>query len=172
MDTQTKLTLKPDQYLELWKYFSDDAAKVKDKLWTISIWLFALQGSVLGYISKQLDVITMDFSNSVLVVVIAVLGFILSGYTYRMITSYGEHIRTSWNRTDYLRKQIEGLNEVWKQGYANYTAPENQKENNSKKPYTKTDAIPSFVIRIRWISIGFAIVFGIFFLVAGFNLIL
>jgi hypothetical protein len=33
-------TLKPENYLELWKYFTDDAAKIKDRMWTIASLFF------------------------------------------------------------------------------------------------------------------------------------
>ena len=85
----------------VWKYFSEDATNIKDKLWTIASWLFTLLGGIIGFIAKDFKSETFAFEEPKLVIVIALVGIILSAYTYWMITEYGWHIRTAWNRTDF-----------------------------------------------------------------------
>ena len=40
--------------LSLWKYFTDDAAKIKDRLWIMASWMFTLQAGLLAFIGKYL----------------------------------------------------------------------------------------------------------------------
>ncbi len=101
----------------LWQYLSLEAAAVKDKLWTIATWLFTLMGGVLAFIVKGLKPDALVFQEPVLMIVVASVGIVLSAYNYWMITEYGWHVRTAWNRTDFLRAQIDGLGEVWQAGY-------------------------------------------------------
>ena len=162
--------LEHKDYLELWKYFSDDAVKVKDKLWTISIWLFALMGSVLGFIMKymieemkikqkaQMEEKELLLMYDPLILIGCGVGLVLTVYAWSMINSYGKHIRAAWNRTIYLRSQITGMNEVWLQGY------KNKRRNKEEKDIRKeTNAIPTFVVRILW----FVVLFGVAFVGLG-----
>ena len=50
-----KYTLEKKDYLELWRYFSEDTAKIKDKLWTIASGLYALMSGLLGFTVKYGD---------------------------------------------------------------------------------------------------------------------
>ncbi len=45
-------TLTKQDYLDLWKFSSEDTAKIKDKLWTIASWLYALMSGLLGFLTK------------------------------------------------------------------------------------------------------------------------
>lgn len=47
--------LNKQEYLDLWKVFSEDAAKIKDKLWTIASWLYALMS---GLMADMFDICT------------------------------------------------------------------------------------------------------------------
>ncbi len=38
-----------DNYLDLWKYFSDDAGKIKDKMWTITAFFCSALGALLTF---------------------------------------------------------------------------------------------------------------------------
>lgn len=165
IEIQPECNYDPKQDLELWKYFSDDAAKVKDKLWTISSWLFTVLGAVLGFSVKFFDIENLSFTQPVAIIIIAIIGIVMSIYAYWMITSYGRHIQITWNRTDYLRNKIEGLDDVWKSGYVNTT----QKK---KKKKSKPSDIPSFAQRFRQLATGFIVVFTLLFIVAFIMLVL
>ena len=89
--------------ISLWKYFTDDAAKIKDRMWTISSWMFTLLAALLAYIGRHLEttdtgIVTIE--NELLVTISAVMGIVLSIYTMFMIQQYGQHIRGMWNRAD------------------------------------------------------------------------
>ena len=45
-------TLEKKDYVDLWRYFSEDTAKIKDKFWTIASWLYALMSGLLGFTVK------------------------------------------------------------------------------------------------------------------------
>ena len=65
------------------------------------------------------------------------------------------------------------LYDIWKQGYANYSKPSQNGNNNieKQKTYIKTDKIPSFVIRIRWLASGFIVLFVAISLIVIYSLI-
>ena len=135
----------------VWKYFSEDATNIKDKLWTIASWLFTLLGGIIGFIAKDFKSETFAFEEPKLVIVIALVGIILSAYTYWMITEYGWHIRTAWNRTDFLRSKIEGLEEVWQAGYI---SNDDEEDNEDEK-----ERLPKFVRRLLALCVLFGVAF-------------
>ncbi|MGI9552960.1 MAG: RipA family octameric membrane protein [Aurantibacter sp.] len=107
----------PKQYLELWKWFTDDASKIKDKMWIMCSFFFTVLGALLGFAGKQLDSFA-PFSpkEPVLLSLVALMGCILSVYGLYMIQAYGKHIQSSWDRANYLRRYIGGLSEIWYAG--------------------------------------------------------
>lgn len=86
-------------------------------------------------------------------IVVAAVGIILCIYTYWMMTEYGKHIRTAWNRTDYLSTQIPGLEEVWQAGYVR-----DEKNDEDDEVEGKT-SIPKFVRRLRYLCWLFGVAF-------------
>lgn len=40
--------------LSVWKYFTDDAAKIKDRMWTMASWMLTLQAGLLAFIGKHI----------------------------------------------------------------------------------------------------------------------
>lgn len=112
-----KQTLKPENYLELWKYFTDDAAKIKDRMWTIASLFFAAVTALISFIANNLSRLpeqNIFKSNEFMLLImtsIALLG--LCFYFKYMITQYGTHIRNGWNRADFIRRRIDGLAEIW-----------------------------------------------------------
>ena len=48
-----KNTLTKQDYLDLWKFFSEDTAKIKDKLWTIASWLYALMSGLMAFMLED-----------------------------------------------------------------------------------------------------------------------
>ena len=93
--------LNSSNHLNLWQHFSQEAANIKDKLWTTASWLFTLLGGVLGFIAKGLEPDALAFQEPKLTAVLAWVGLVLSAYGYWMITEYSWHIRTAWNRSEF-----------------------------------------------------------------------
>lgn len=102
--------LQEKDYLELWKFFSEDAAKVKDRLWSIATWLYSLMTALLAAVFK------IDSENEFFRIIILIAGICFSIYTCFMIQQFGMHLRSGWNRTKFLRKKIIGVKEVWDSG--------------------------------------------------------
>jgi hypothetical protein len=67
---------------------------------------FTLMGGVLGFIAKGLEPDALAFQEPKLTAVLAWVGLVLSAYGYWMITEYSWHIRTAWNRTEFLRSKM------------------------------------------------------------------
>lgn len=160
----------------LYIFFSEDTAKIKDKLLTISSWLFTLLGGVLGFLAKGLETVDLAFSEPKLGMVVSFVGLVLNTYTYWRITEYGEHIRTAWNRTDFLRSKIGGFEEVWKAGYKE--GPKNNSKTYFQKLSEKTmfnlvlfrskekkEILPQFTIRLLALCVLFGVAFLSLFLI-------
>ncbi len=140
--------------LEIWKHFSDDAERVKEKLWTVSIWLFALLGSVLGFIVKLMDAEKLTFTQKPLVIASCGVGIMLCIYAWWMITSYGKHVQTAWNRTNHILKDDNELRELWLSGYLGKERL--KKEDEIENP---VDTFPKFAQRIRVLVLLFGLAF-------------
>lgn len=107
----TKSEVHPSSFdrYDLWKHISDDTAKVKDKLWTIASWLYALMSGLMGLIVENFlsDKKVSDHTHLYLIMLFCGVG--LSIYTCLMIWQYGMHVRRGWNRADNIAKEIDGL---------------------------------------------------------------
>ena len=67
-----KIPIDDDDYLELWKWFQEDAAKIKERMWTIANFFYTLLGGTLGFIGKHLLVKnSFSFDNPQLALIIA-----------------------------------------------------------------------------------------------------
>ncbi len=106
-------------YLDLWKWFTDDGAKVKDRMWVLTSFFFSLLSGLLAYIAENMiqpdiqEQLYLRFENPAIVLIVAIIGVIVSCYSLFMLYQYGKHIRLCWNRADYIRFRIKGLSEIW-----------------------------------------------------------
>lgn len=148
--SEKQIPLKPEDYLDLWKYFSDDAAKMKDKLWTIASWLYALMSGLLGVVVKYLLDRPEATVDPLLLAIILLSGVGLSVYTCLMIWQYGMHVRTGWNRTNFIAGKIAGFQEIWDHDKVLTVKQEKKKEkrkedfdNKTSEEQHKIDAIKS-----------------------------
>ncbi len=48
-DTKTEVNL------DLWKWFTDDAANIKDKMWTVAAFFYMVLSALLGFILKYIS---------------------------------------------------------------------------------------------------------------------
>lgn len=100
--------------LNLWKWFTDDAAHIKDKMWTVAAFFYTLLGALLGFIMKYISAGEgLKISEPLIMIAGAFIGCFLSGFVIYMLRKYGRHIRHVWNRASYMRYNIEGLSEIW-----------------------------------------------------------
>lgn len=53
-DNQNETNLSP------WKYFTDDAEKIKDRMWTMASCMFNIQASITAFITKHLKGESLD----------------------------------------------------------------------------------------------------------------
>lgn len=126
-----KRTLKPDDYLELWPYFSNRGDSYKDKLWNITIWLYALLTGILGYMisnftslaaTEEVQEVAGETASSPLIteptlaIVFALFALLFCLYIILTIKEYGEHIQHNWNRANHLLEKIQGLPKIWYSG--------------------------------------------------------
>src|SRR5688572_7883697 len=122
LNLSNKQKLRPQDYLDLWKYFSDDAAKIKDRMWTIASLFFAAIVGLIGFMTKSFSNINHgNFFRSKDLLAIIILSVALWGLCYYfkyLMIQYGKHIRSGWNRSNFIRMQIEGLSEIWHLGNA------------------------------------------------------
>lgn len=148
-------------HLDLWKYFTDDAAKIKDRMWTIASWMFTLQGALLAFIAKQLSSetgTTIEVKNSIVVLIVAGIGIVLSGYTIFMIQQYGHHISGMWNRADLVRRSVPGLTEIWLLNDKVKLKGDREAAGVPKK------GLPPVALPLIFLCLGFMLVFTVLFL--------
>jgi hypothetical protein len=151
--------LKEQDYLDLWKYFSEDTAKIKDKLWTIASWLYALMSGVMGFVVKYQIEGKAAGDNAFWLKAMALTGILLSLYTIFMIREYGLHIRSGWKMTDFLRGKIDGLPEIWES--RKHKEATGFQKRLSTFLYGKDDGegLPPFVKRLQWLAVGYGVGF-------------
>jgi hypothetical protein len=167
--------LNKQDYLDLWKFFSEDTAKIKDKLWTIASWLYALMSGLMAYM--------LDAEAGELRPVIGVVGIILSIYTCYMICQYGIHIRNGWNATNYLKTKIGGMEEIWHNSYDNEScityifgkrAEKIRKHfcSSSENASSGDTGLPAFARRLMHLAAGYGLIFGaleVYFFIKSFS---
>jgi len=147
-----------DNYLDLWKYFTDDAGKIKDKMWTITAFFCSALGALLTFAGTRFfknkdDFTFQNINHEAMLGIIAVIGCITSGFSIFMIKKYGDHIRSCWNRANYIRFKIEGLSEIWC-----YDDPELIKEDEKLKMKME-NSTPKVAIRLMMIMAFYFLVF-------------
>ena len=178
-----KYKLDKSVYLELWKWFQEDAAKIKERMWTIATFFYTLLGGTLGFIAKDLLIDnTITLSNPPLVLVISSLALVISAYGIYMIRSYGWHIQSSWDRASFIRTKIEGLTEIWyagkkmEEGLPEQTEEPriesvNDKRKNEDKKKKKEQNPPAEAKRLIQFMSGFMIIYFIIFIWTSYQLI-
>ncbi len=153
-----------DILVDLWKYCTEDAAKIKDRMWVSASWMFTLQSGILAFIGKHFN--TTDgrlvVHNHVTMAITTGMGIALSVYTAFMIRQYGDHIRGMWNRAGEVRRKIEGLTEIWFLS----DAAKVQQDLAPDQPVDTT--VPRVAKRLIWFCLGFTLVFSILFCLSIF----
>lgn len=101
------LNIDRKNYLELWKWFTDDASRIKDRMWTMATFFYTIPGALLGFVVKHLvsdnnGRLIENVKQPELLLAVAIAGCVLSRYGIFILWIYGSHIRNGWNRADYL----------------------------------------------------------------------
>jgi len=159
-----KLDGNTANYLDLWKYFTDDTAKIKDKMWTMASFFYTLLGALLGYIGNyivqgKMFERSMSVSEQYMMGIVSIIGCLLSGFAMFMTKEYGDHVKSGWNRANYLRFRIEGLSDIW-----NFDDEERIKKDNELRLRTDNNT-PRVAKRLMLIMAFFFLIFfglGIF----------
>jgi len=104
------------ELIGLWKYFSQRADQLSDKLWTISTWLIILAIGIVSYTAKVLLIkkssqhVDKDFWAALVFLGVAL---VICIYTYfGIIRDFGKHIVRNQKRASYLASRILPLKEV------------------------------------------------------------
>jgi len=152
-----------DLNLTLWQYFTDDAAKIKDRLWTMASWMFTIQAAITAFIAKHFkgdSWSTLTAENKLMVVVTCIAAIAFSCYSIFMIQQYGHHIRSMWNRADLVRRQMPEVNNVW---FLNDTTAI---EKDAGKAGKENRSMPKVATRLVYMCYGFIAVFIFLLLIA------
>lgn len=101
---------KKEDYIHLWQYFENGADMLKDRLSTMTTWLFGLNSALLGFVFGT-PVIAFDSVGSAVrapafVLALALAGCVLCLYSFVLIYDYGKHIRRNWDRADRLSAEL------------------------------------------------------------------
>ena len=159
------------EYLELWQFFAERGDYYKDKMWTITMWLFALLGGILGYMMKNFMGGRINKDGSVdesvwliaepgLCLIFSLFAIFFCKYIISTIKDYGNHIQHNWNRANYLLVKIEPLPELW------YTTTDQQKineeiekNNEGMRKGNDIDELSAIPRRLISFTMGFRAIF-------------
>lgn len=154
-----------ETHLSLWKFFTEDAARIKARMWLSASWMFTLQSGILTFIGKYFSTSNNDrllVENHIIVTITSVIGIALSIYTAFMIKQHGQHIRSMWNRAAEVRRKIEGLSEIWFLSDATKVALDLAPD----QPIHTS--LPRVAKTLVWLCLGFTLVFTSLFITVFF----
>lgn len=101
-------------YYTTWQYFQEEAARIKEKMWTIASWLYTLLGAIVGYLAKENQILSTSWKDPSVVMLISSIGVGIALYGRYMLRSYGFHIQSSWDRANYIRDNyLKEVKEIW-----------------------------------------------------------
>lgn len=167
-----KYTLTPGDYINLWKYFSDRADTIKDKLWTISTWIFAILIAIIGFIVNTIanfESINAFFTSPWLFLVLSLFAVIICIYNFIIIFDYGKHIQNNWDRAKNLKDMITPLHEFLNPKKSKESDDTNDKRKKRKKTNdTNKQNLPPICTRLIIIN---SVIFLIFILTSVFSLV-
>jgi hypothetical protein len=148
---------------ELWKYFSDRADGLKDKLWTFVTWLLGLMGVLLGFLTDTSTRLTSFGSDGLTVssawpaLVLSVVGVLLCLLTLMIIVDYGQHIERNWDRAGRVVKRITGLKQILDGEDSTQETKPGEKDKNGS--HVKSIRLPKYCWFLLIIDVGFLLVF-------------
>ena len=159
------MTTDNETNLSLWKFFTEDAARIKARMWLSASWMFTLQSGILAFMGKYFSTSNDNrllVENHIMVTISSVIGIALSIYTAFMIKQHGDHIRGMWNRAAEVRRKIEGLSEIW-------FLRDAAKVKQDLAPDQPIDtSLPRVAKTLVWLCLGFTLVFTSLFILVFF----
>jgi hypothetical protein len=140
--------------VKFWRYFSDRADALNDKLWKQVTWLLGLASALVTYMVDR-DVITWSHEGHLLVkpwpaLILGLVGSVLCLFGILLIWSTGEHIKRNWWRQGHFRDKIESLRISFEEEKKAF------KEIERPKP---ASSVPPLCKRLLAIVAGFMILF-------------
>lgn len=152
--------LDESQALDLWKYLEDRADQIKERMWTITGWLFVLMTGLLGVIADKCLELGPSriakgqeqpwLSDPAMAAILSVLGLFLCGYTRFMQRAYGRHVLSNWERANRILQGYPALKAVCL----------------GEAPVTPVPKEPHDAVRLGAITFGLGFVFLTIFVVA------
>lgn len=150
--------------LSTWIYFQNDSARIKEKMWTIASWLFTLLATILGYITKENQILSTSWKDPSVIILISSIGVGIALYGTYMLSSYGFHIRSSWDRANYIRDNyLKEMKEIWFLG--------DKKKIDEEYQPPKEKVLPNEAKNLIMILWAFGVVFFLIFIVALISVI-
>jgi hypothetical protein len=101
--------------LELWKYFSNHADQIKERLWTTFIWHFTALSALLGFIAKsflQLDPSQNTINQPQLFSLFSFVGVLFCVFTILFVKGYGSHINYNWDCAKRSKEKVKRLDSI------------------------------------------------------------
>ena len=107
--------------MDLWKFFEERGAKLKDSMFTVVSWLIGFSAAILAFAVKEgFTQGVTRVANPWLVSGLGVIGLLLLLHTRFVIRDYGDHINRTFNRADAARDGEDSPSKIWEAG-AKYT---------------------------------------------------
>jgi len=151
------------EYFEIWKYCSERADQLQDKLWTIGTWIIAIAIGLLAFIFKELllrNILNFDWINFILIAVFSGFIFIIAEFLSKVIQDFEGHIKENWKRATIIKLKINTLKEIYSDG----------KPDDKENPKA-TEILSTISITLKRISFGLFIIALVLFILNQFNCI-
>lgn len=147
-ESKPQTSLSPSNSMELFKFYEGAADKAKERSWSLTTWVLALNAAILAF---SFDFFAKNATSSAFIVIeaaSAAVGIALCGFAIYMLRETGRHISHYWtssNKIAAAEPSLEafiGAEEAQRaRNQANYQAP-----------------FPKFCLRLQFLAAAFAIV--------------
>jgi len=137
------------QHVDLWKYFENRGAAVKNTMFNVVTWIVGFAAVILGFIVKETITFVGDsivFDKPTTLLCLSVIGLLVIVYARIVINDFSDHINKNFDRADRARDTSKSLLEI-------LDIKEKDPERSTGLPN-----ICKYVLRVVWI-------FGVLFLI-------
>lgn len=134
--------------IDLWRYFEERAAKLKDFVFRITTWILGFASVMVGLaVNHGFNKNLMEIDRPFLLIIAGVIGGVLVIYAAIVVNEYGDHLNRTFTRANEAREGESSPQKIWDAANA-----------------CKGGKLPSFCRHLMMIIFFFAICFALFFI--------
>jgi hypothetical protein len=106
-----------DTSIDLWKFFEERGAKLKESMFKVVTWIIGFAGAILAFAIKEgFEKGMKSVTNPRLLFGLGLIGFIVLVHAVIVIRDYGRHINRTFARADATRDGESSPKKIWDAG--------------------------------------------------------